>query len=134
MSVDRYKMHDIEIVVDKIVIDQPDLKRLKASVATAMKYGEGVLTIKDYESEEIKYYSRRLMCPDTGISYKDPAPHSFSFNSPHGACPKCKGLGYVTAVDMEKLFRIRPYPSTRGEFCLWENIKTVFYFGRLIRF
>lgn len=103
MSVDRYKMHDIEIVVDKMLIDRPDVKRLKASVATAMKYGEGVLTIKDYESDDIKYYSRRLMCPDTGISYKEPAPHSFSFNSPHGACPKCKGLGYVTAVDMEKI-------------------------------
>lgn len=103
MSVDRYKMHDIEIVVDKIVMDQIDLKRLKNSVATAMKHGKGVMTVKDYESEEIKYYSRHLMCPDTGLSYKDPAPHTFSFNSPHGACKKCKGLGVVNEVAMEKI-------------------------------
>ena len=103
MSVDRYKMHDIEIVVDKIVMDQVDLKRLKNSVAIAMKHGKGVMTVKDYESDEIKYYSRHLMCPDTGLSYKDPAPHTFSFNSPHGACKKCKGLGYVNEVAMEKI-------------------------------
>ena len=103
MSVDRYKMHDIEIVVDKIVMDQVDLKRLKNSVATAMKHGKGVMTVKDYESDEIKYYSRHLMCPDTGLSYKDPAPHTFSFNSPHGACKKCKGLGFVNEVAMEKI-------------------------------
>ncbi len=103
MSVDRYKMHDIEIVVDKIVMDQVDLKRLKNSVATAMKHGKGVMTVKDYESDEIKYYSRHLMCPDTGLSYKDPAPHTFSFNSPHGACKKCKGLGFVNEVALEKI-------------------------------
>ncbi len=103
MSVDRYKIHDIELVVDKLAVDNLDLKRLKASVATAMKNGKGVIMIKDAGSDEIKYYSRHLMCPDTGISYREPAPHSFSFNSPHGACPKCKGLGYVTAVDLNKI-------------------------------
>lgn len=103
MSVDRYKIHDIEIVVDKLVIDNVDLKRLKSSVATAIKNGKGVMMIKDFDGEELKYYSRNLMCPDTGISYRDPAPHSFSFNSPHGACPKCKGLGYVSAVDIDKI-------------------------------
>lgn len=103
MSVDRYKIHDIEMVIDKLVVDHLDLKRLKNSVATAMKNGKGVMMVKDIDSEEIRYYSRNLMCPDTGISYRDPAPHSFSFNSPHGACPKCKGLGYVSAVDLEKI-------------------------------
>ncbi len=103
MSVDRYKIHVIEIVIDKMVVDNPDLKRLKASVATAMKNGKGVMMVKDYDSETMKYYSRNLMCPDSGISYKDPAPHSFSFNSPHGACPKCKGLGAITAVDLDKI-------------------------------
>ncbi|MDR1756321.1 MAG: excinuclease ABC subunit UvrA [Culturomica sp.] len=103
MAVDRYKIHDIEVVVDKLVVADVDLKRLKASVATAMKHGDGILTVKEYDSDEVKYYSRHLMCPDTGISYRDPAPHSFSFNSPHGACPKCKGLGYVTAIDLEKI-------------------------------
>lgn len=103
MSVDRYKIHDIELVIDKMIVENVDLKRLKASVATAMKNGKGVMTVKEYEGERIKYYSRNLMCPDTGLSYKDPAPHTFSFNSPHGACPKCKGLGYVTAVDFDKI-------------------------------
>lgn len=103
MSVDRYKIHDIEIVVDKMRVEQVDLKRLKNSVATAMKNGKGVMMVKTMDSEEVKYYSRNLMCPDTGISYRDPAPHSFSFNSPHGACPKCKGLGYVAAVDLDKI-------------------------------
>ena len=103
MAVDRYKIHDIEIVVDKLVVDDVDEKRLKGSVATAMKHGDGVMMVQEYGGNELKYYSRHLMCPDTGISYKEPAPHSFSFNSPHGACPKCKGLGYVTAVDMNKI-------------------------------
>ncbi|WP_251619858.1 excinuclease ABC subunit UvrA [Odoribacter lunatus] len=103
LSVDRYKIHVIELVVDKMIVDNLDVKRLKNSVAMAMKSGKGVMMVKDYESDEMKFYSRNLMCPDTGISYKDPAPHSFSFNSPHGACPKCKGLGYITAVDLDKI-------------------------------
>lgn len=103
MTVDRYKIHDIEVVVDKMIVDHLDLKRLKNSVATAMKMGKGVIMIKSMDQDEVKYYSRHLMCPDTGISYQDPAPHSFSFNSPHGACPKCKGLGYVSAVDIDKI-------------------------------
>ena len=103
MSVDRYKIHDIEIVIDKMIVDHIDLKRLKSSVATAMKNGKGVMMVKPLDRGDIKYYSRHLMCPDTGISYRDPAPHSFSFNSPHGACPKCKGLGYVNAADIDKI-------------------------------
>lgn len=103
MGVDRYKTHDIEIVVDKLVIDDVDLHRLKASVATAMKAGKGIMMVKPMDSDEVKYYSRNLMCPDTGISYRDPVPSSFSFNSPYGACPKCKGLGSIHAVDMQKI-------------------------------
>jgi len=103
MTVDRYKIHDIEIVIDKLVMDAVDEKRLKASVATAMKIGKGIITVKEYDGDGVKYYSRHLMCPDTGLSYKDPAPHSFSFNSPHGACPKCKGLGYVNSIDLAKI-------------------------------
>lgn len=114
MSVDRYKIHDIEIVVDKLVIDQVDVKRLKNSVATAIKHGKGVMMIKDFDGDELKYYSRNLMCPDTGISYRDPAPHSFSFNSPHGACPKCKGLGYVSAVDIDKIIPNRKFSIYEG--------------------
>lgn len=103
MSVDRYKLHDIEIVVDKIVVDDLDLKRLKESVETAMKNGKGMMMVLEADTQEVKYYSRHLMCPDSGISYRDPAPHSFSFNSPHGACPKCKGMGWITVVDMKKM-------------------------------
>jgi excinuclease ABC subunit A len=103
MSVDRYKNHDIEIVIDKLDMEHVDAKRLKASVATAMKNGKGVMMVARHDSNEVKYYSRHLMCPDTGISYRDPAPHTFSFNSPHGACTKCKGLGYVHSMDMEKI-------------------------------
>ena len=99
----RKKIHDIEIVIDKMIVDHIDLKRLKSSVATAMKNGKGVMMVKPLDRGDIKYYSRHLMCPDTGISYRDPAPHSFSFNSPHGACPKCKGLGYVNAADIDKI-------------------------------
>ncbi len=103
MSVDRYKMHDIEIVVDRLVVDGNDLKRLKASIATAMKHGHGIMMVKPFDQGNVTYYSRNLMCPDTGISYRDPAPHTFSFNSPHGACPKCKGMGFVNVVDLKKI-------------------------------
>ena len=103
MGVDRYKMHNIEVVIDKMLVDEVDLKRLKNSVGTAMKHGKGVMMVKSMHTDEMKYYSRNLMCPDTGISYRDPAPHSFSFNSPHGACPKCKGMGIVSTVDIDKI-------------------------------
>ena len=103
MGVDRYKMHNIEVVIDKMLVDEVDLKRLKNSVGTAMKHGKGVMMVRSMHTDEMKYYSRNLMCPDTGISYRDPAPHSFSFNSPHGACPKCKGMGIVSTVDIDKI-------------------------------
>jgi excinuclease ABC subunit A len=102
MGVDRYKNHDIEIVIDNLFVGS-DPRRLKSSVATAMKNGKGIIMIKGTDAEEVKYYSRHLMCPDTGLSYKDPAPHNFSFNTPQGACPKCKGLGYEQSIDMEKI-------------------------------
>ena len=95
MKLDRYKMHDIEIVVDKLVVSADDAKRLRESVQTAMKHGKGVIMIWDATHKTIRYFSRMLMCPTTGISYQEPAPHSFSFNSPQGACPHCNGLGRV---------------------------------------
>jgi len=103
MRVDRYKNHFIEIVVDRLLVDEAGEKRLKDSVQTAMKNGSGVTMILDFDSQEVKYYSRQLMCPTTGISYNEPAPHSFSFNSPQGACPKCSGLGRITEIDLEKV-------------------------------
>ena len=103
MKLDRYKNHSIEIVVDKLCVQQKDDKRLHASVATAMQQGEGQLMVYDAETETVRHYSKRLMCPETGLSYRDPAPHNFSFNSPQGACPRCKGLGYVSLIDMDKV-------------------------------
>ena len=103
MKVDRYKNHNIEVVIDKLVVQDKDDERLKKSVATAMRQGDGLLMIMEKTSGEAKYYSKRLMCPTTGIAYSDPAPNKFSFNSPEGACPRCKGLGYVNQVDLSKV-------------------------------
>ena len=103
MKADRYKNHNIEVVIDRFRVDDKDGERLKKSVATAMKQGDGLLMIMDKDSGEAKYYSKRLMCPTTGISYGDPSPNKFSFNSPEGACPRCKGLGYVNQIDLAKV-------------------------------
>ena len=103
MKVDRYKNHSIEILIDKLVVSNKFADKLKASVRTAMKQGSGLIMIQDVEAEQIRHYSRSLMCPTTGLSYNEPAPHNFSFNSPQGACPKCKGIGTVDQVDSEKI-------------------------------
>ena len=103
MKVDRYKNHDIEVVIDKLKPGSEATDRLKKSVAIAMKQGEGLIMILDKESGAIKHFSKRLMCPTTGISYSDPAPNNFSFNSPQGACPHCKGLGYINMIDLGKV-------------------------------
>lgn len=103
LKVDRYKNHDIELVIDKLKVSEKDEQRLKETAETAFKQGNGILLIVDYESGETGYYSKLLMDPVTGISYREPAPHNFSFNSPQGACRKCKGLGYVNIVDREKI-------------------------------
>ena len=123
MKVDRYKIHDIEIVIDRLIITAKDRKRLLDSMQKAMQQGNGVIMIAPPLSEKAssnspkggeniphsaeldgaRYFSRKLMCPTTGISYDEPAPHHFSFNSPHGYCPRCKGLGFVNEIDMEKI-------------------------------
>lgn len=103
MKLDRYKMHSIEVVIDKMVVQASDERRLKESLRVGMKQGDGLILLLDAETGEIRYYSRRLMCPVTGLSYREPAPHNFSFNSPHGACPQCKGLGQVNLLDMDKI-------------------------------
>jgi len=102
-KVDRYKNHNIEVVIDKLVVDESDRKRLHNSVDIAMKHGQGIIMILDQATGDTRFFSRHLMCPTTGISYNDPAPHSFSFNSPQGACQKCNGLGEITEIDFEKL-------------------------------
>ena len=108
MKVDRYKNHNIELVVDRLAVQDKDEERLRKTVATAMKQGDGLIMVMDNDTGEAKFFSKRLMCPTSGIAYKDPAPNIFSFNSPEGACPKCKGLGYVDEIDMDKVI---PNPS-----------------------
>ena len=103
MKVDRYKNHDIEVVIDKLAISAKDDERLKKSLEVAMKMGEGQVMVVEKETNVLKHYSKRLMCPTTGLCYRDPAPNNFSFNSPQGACPHCKGLGVVPAVDIESV-------------------------------
>ncbi len=108
MQLDRYKNHDIEVVVDRLRVARKDDDRLRQSVAVAMKQGSGLILILNVDTGEVRHYSKRLMCPTSGIAYRDPAPHDFSFNSPQGACSRCKGLGFVSLIDENKVF---PEPS-----------------------
>ena len=103
MMLERYKNHDIEVVIDKLAVDAKDTQRLKQSLATALAQGDGLVMIMEMPSGTVRHYSKRLMCPVTGLSYKEPDPHNFSFNSPQGFCPKCKGLGVVSSVDVDKV-------------------------------
>ena len=114
MKVDRYKNHDIEVVIDKLEVRAKDSERLKKSVGIAMKQGEGLIMILDKDTDSVKHFSRRLMCPTTGISYSDPAPNNFSFNSPQGACPHCKGLGYINEIDLKKVIPDRSMSIYEG--------------------
>jgi excinuclease ABC subunit A len=103
MRLDRYKVHDIEVVVDRLKVKADSRERLKKTLDVVMQTGKGVSMVMDLENEEVRHYSRKLMCEDTGISYDEPEPNSFSFNSPYGACPKCNGLGEITEIDFNKL-------------------------------
>lgn len=108
MNLDRYRNHSIELVVDRLKVSEKDTARLRDTVAEALRQGDHELMVYDLESEQVSHYSQHLMDPVSGISYHEPAPHNFSFNSPQGACPCCKGLGYVNIVDREKIM-----PDTR---------------------
>ena len=114
MKVDRYKNHNIEVVIDKMAVTDSDEERLRKRVATAMKQGDGLLMVLDKETGIAKYYSKRLMCPTSGISYGDSAPNKFSFNSPEGACPTCKGLGYINQIDIDKVIPNRSLSIHEG--------------------
>jgi len=114
MKLDRYKNHDIEVVIDKLIITQKDEKRLKKSLQNAMQQGDGVMMLLEKETEAVRYLSRHLMCPTSGISYNEPAPHNFSFNTPKGACPHCKGLGVVNEIDIEKIIPDRQLSIAKG--------------------
>ena len=114
MKVDRYKNHDIEVVIDRMAVKDTADERLKKSIQIAMRQGEGLVMIMDFETGQTKHFSKRLMCPTTGISYSDPAPNTFSFNSPQGACPRCKGLGYINEIDMNKVIPNRKHSIHEG--------------------
>ena len=123
MKVDRYKNHDIEVVVDRLAIKSAEHvslaqtntdERLKKTVQIAMKQGEGLIMVMDYDTGKVRYFSRRLMCPTTGISYSEPAPNTFSFNSPQGACPRCKGLGFINEIDINKVIPNRKHTIYEG--------------------
>ena len=103
MQLDRYKVHNIEVVIDRIIVKQQDYDRIKRTVQTAMKYGKGALMILDNQEGEVRHFSSKLMCPVTGLSYELPEPNTFSFNSPYGACPRCNGLGKVHEIDLDKV-------------------------------
>ncbi len=108
MRLDRYKAHDIELVVDRLVVDREDAERIMKSLREAMSQGEGTISLYDYESDTARFYSRNLMCPTTGVAFEEPAPYTFSFNSPKGACPRCSGLGEEAVFDND---RIIPDPT-----------------------
>ncbi|MBG0781732.1 MAG: excinuclease ABC subunit UvrA [Bacteroidales bacterium] len=103
MQLDRYKTHDIEIVIDRIEVNDKSTTRLAQTIQTALKQGKGLLQILDQDTNELRYFSRLLMCPTTGLSYDEPEPNTFSFNSPYGACPKCNGLGEIAEIDLKKI-------------------------------
>lgn len=131
MKLDRYKNHDIEVVIDKMVATDKDSERLKKSVATAMQQGDGLLMILKADTGEVRHYSKRLMCPVTGLSYKEPAPHNFSFNSPQGACPRCKGLGYVNLIDIDKVIPDRSLSVHEGAIAPLGKYKNVMIFWQI---
>ena len=131
MKVDRYKNHDIEVVIDKLRVADKDDVRLKNSVNNAMQQGNGLMLILDAETNEMKHYSKLLMDPISGLSYPEPAPHSFSFNSPQGACPKCKGLGVVNQIDIDKVIPDRSLSVREGGIVPLGKYKNIMVFWQV---
>lgn len=130
MKLDRYKNHNIEIIIDKMVVRE-DNSRLKQSVSTAMERGDGMIMIYDVEKDEARHYSNKLMCPVSGIAYRDPAPHNFSFNSPIGACHKCKGLGMVSRIDIDKVIPDRKLSIYEGGIAPLGKYRNVMIFWQI---
>jgi excinuclease ABC subunit A len=113
-SLDRYKPHFIELIVDRLKPSAKDEKRIKDSVMSALNHGKGSLAVMDMETGQVQHYSKHLVCPDTGISLAEPAPHSFSFNSPQGYCPHCKGLGIIVDVNIDTIIPDRSVSVADG--------------------
>lgn len=124
LRLDRFKIHDIDIVIDRIVVDKSDKQRLSESIAQAMKFGEGSLVLLQADSNMEKFFSRFLMCPTTGISYPDPEPNLFSFNSPYGACPTCSGLASISEVDFDKIIPDTKKSIKKGAILPLGDLKT----------
>ncbi|UGS20217.1 excinuclease ABC subunit UvrA [Flavobacterium cyclinae] len=133
MKVDRYKTHDIEIVIDRMAIDSEEDtdKRLSESIKTAMYHGEDVMMVIEQESQEVRFYSRNLMCPSSGISYPNPEPNNFSFNSPKGACPCCNGLGTVNEINLQKIIPNPKASIKNGGFAPLGEYKSSWIFKQL---
>ena len=131
MKLDRYKNHSIEIVIDKVYVTEKDEVRLRESMMLAMKQGDGLLMILDVDNGEVRHYSRRLMCPVTGLSYSEPAPHNFSFNSPYGACSRCKGIGTIDLIDLQKVIPDKSLSIYQGAIAPLGKYKNILIFGQL---
>jgi excinuclease ABC subunit A len=131
MKLDRYKIHDLEIVIDRLAVSDKDRKRLYDSVLTSMKYGSKAMMIQDHESGKIRHFSRMLMCPTSGISYPEPEPSLFSFNSPYGACPTCSGLGEVSEADIDKIIPDPKLSIKKGGLAPIGEYKRVWIFEKL---
>ncbi len=131
MQLERYQTHDIEIVIDRLAINENSQKRLTKSIETALYHGKNMLMVLEEESQEIKYFSKNLMCPTTGIAYPIPEPNSFSYNSPKGACPHCKGLGIVQEVDIDKIIPDSKLSIAKGGLAPLGNKKNSWIFNQL---
>ncbi len=131
MQLDRYKVHDIEVVVDRIDLNHPDKDRIRRTVSQSMKIGKGTISILDPETNEVRHFSRKLMCPVTGLSYDEPEPNTFSFNSPYGACPVCNGLGLVNEIDLDKVMPDKNLSIKRGGIAPFGEHKPNWLFNQL---
>ncbi len=131
MRLDRYKIHDIELVIDRIKVEAKDRKRLYDTVILAMKHGNKAMMVMDFDTNEVKHFSRSLMCPTSGISYPEPEPALFSFNSPYGACPSCNGLGEVSEVDMDKIIPDKKLSIKKGGLAPLGEYKRTWIFDRI---
>lgn len=134
MRLDRYKIHDIDIVIDRLKVSKEDRQRLYDSVVVAMKHGSKALMIMDYDTEEVRHFSRFLMCPTSGISYPEPEPNLFSFNSPYGACKRCNGLGEVSEVDTDKIIPDVKLSIKKGGIAPLGKYKRTWIFEKLGKF
>ncbi len=131
MQVDRYKIHDIEVVVDKLKVEEKYDQRLKKSLETTFKLSKSSLYILDVASGEVKFFSKQLMCPKTGLAYDEPEPNTFSFNSPYGACPKCNGLGTIAEIDIDKIFPVKSKSIKNGGISPIGEYKNSWIFNQL---